>query len=500
MNVTSIQERPRAYDMYVGGEWVSSVSGDRFEALNPATGSGWATFPQAEEADVDRAVAAARRAFEDPAWAGLTGTERGRLLRRLATLVRESTEELAQLESVDSGRVITDTRAVPGGLATTIDYFAGWADKLDGRVVPVENPAMFNYTLREPIGVIVAIVPWNNPLVMLGWKLAPALAAGNTVVVKPSEHAPGSTLMFAQLCERAGFPPGVVNVVTGFAPPAQALCAHPGVDKISFTGSPTTARSVARAAVENLTMTMFELGGKSANIVFADADRASALNGALTIFAGTGQSCVAPSRLLLEDSIHDEFLEQLAERAAALRMGDPLDPATHLGPVATLPQLESNVRFCERGIAEGARLILGGGPAEDDELGGGWYFQPTIFADADPDMFIAQHEAFGPILTVLRFSTEEEAIEIANGTPYGLAAGVWTENLRRGHRMAGRLRAGVVWVNTWRNFSPASPFGGAKESGYGRENGPEALYEVTTPKSVWIEMSGEVPDPFSRTS
>lgn len=497
MNATPSTSPVRDFEMYIGGEWVESRSGQRFESLNPATGEVWATFPDGDAADVDRAVAAARAAFEDPAWAELTGTQRATLLRRLAALVRDHAEELAYLDSVDSGRIIADTRPIAPGVATTLEYFAGWADKVDGRVVAVDNAGMFNYTLREPIGVIAGIVPWNNPLVMLGFKLGPALATANTVVIKPSEHGPASSLSLARLCAEAGFPAGVVNVVTGHGTPAQALCEHPGVDKISFTGSPTTARSVARAAAENLTMTMFELGGKSANVVFADADRESALNGALTIFAGTGQSCVAPSRLLLEDSIHDDFLEQLCARASLVRIGNPLDPGTQMGPVATRQQLESNIRFCQRGVDEGARLVLGGGRPADRDLDGGWFFEPTIFTDASPDMFIAQQEAFGPILTVLRFRTEEEAVAIANGTNYALAAGVWTDDLRRAHRMAKRLEAGVVWVNTWRSFSSASPFGGAKESGYGRENGPEALLEVTKPKSVWIELTGNVADPFT---
>ncbi|MEA2279242.1 MAG: (Z)-2-((N-methylformamido)methylene)-5-hydroxybutyrolactone dehydrogenase [Solirubrobacteraceae bacterium] len=494
--VATIDSQIREYDMYIGGEWVASSSGQRFESLNPATGRAWASFPEASAEDVDRAVAAARRAFHDPAWADMTGTQRGRLLRRFADLVRERAEDLAHLDTIDSGRIISDTRPIAPAVATTLDYFAGWADKVDGRVVSVDNAGMFNYTLREPLGVIVGIVPWNNPLVMLGFKLGPTLAMGNTIVLKPSEHSSGSTMVLAELCEQAGFPPGVVNVVTGAAAPAQALCDHPDVDKISFTGSPVTARAVARAAAENLTPAMFELGGKSANVVFADSDRDSAINGALTIFAGTGQSCVAPSRLLLEDSIHDEFLEQLAARAAAVRMGDPLDPTTQMGPVATLPQLDRNVRFCQRGVEEGARVVLGGGRPEADGLGDGWFFEPTIFADADPQMYIAQEEAFGPILTVLRFHTEEEAVRIANSTRYGLAAGVWTTDVRRAHRMAKSLQAGVVWVNTWRSFSSATPFGGMKESGYGRENGPEALLEVTRPKSVWIEMTGNVADPF----
>lgn len=485
----------RQIPLFIDGEECASESGLEFDSVNPANGEPWASAAQGRAADAHRAVRAARKALQDPNWSNLTGSERGRLLRRLADLVREHSDRLAELDTIDTGRIIGDTKAVALATAATIEYFAGWADKFDGRVVPVERRDMFNYTLREPIGVVAALVPWNNPLIMLGFKLGPSLAMGNAVVVKPSEHSPATAVELARLAAVAGFPPGVVNVVTGFGDVGQALCAEPGVDKIAFTGSPEHARSVAHAAADHLGLTMFELGGKSANIVFADADYDSALNGAMTIFAGTGQSCVAPSRLLVEKSIYSDFVAEIQRRAGELRMGDPLDPATEMGPVGTPQQLAKNGEFCAAGIAEGAKLVCGGSRPSENNLKDGWFFEPTIFA-AQPEMHVAQVEAFGPILTVLAFEDEADALRVANGTRYGLAAGVWTTNLARAHRLASQLNAGTVWVNTYRNISYASPFGGNKDSGYGRENGPEALWEYTRAKSVWIDLSGKMADPF----
>jgi aldehyde dehydrogenase (NAD+) len=466
--------------------------------LSPATGEPWATFAEAGAADVDAAVGAARRAFERGSpWSKTPASQRARILRRLADLVREESDHLAQMDSIDSGRIISDTSLIAPAVAATFEYFAGWCDKLDGRVVPSDRPGFFNYTLREPVGVVAAIIPWNNPLAMLAFKLAPALATGNTVVVKASEHSSGTTVELARLCGEAGFPPGVVNVLTGFAEPAQALTAHPGVDKISFTGSSATGRAVMRSASENLTQTMLELGGKAANIVFPDAHREQAVSGALTIFSGTGQACTAPSRLLLHESIYDTFLDELVDRAAKIEVGDPLEPSTQMGPVATLPQLERDEYFVRRGLDEGATLLLGGSRLRTPPYEHGWYFEPTILTDAGPHSYIAQEEAFGPILTVLKFEDEEEALAMANDVAYGLASGIWTTDLGRAHRFASELATGMVWINTWRTVSHASPFGGIKNSGYGRENGPEALLEMTTAKSVWVELTDDVADPFS---
>lgn len=484
--------------MLIGGEWVSAVDESVFESQNPTTGESWASIPQAGAADVDRAVTAARAAFEGPAWRGLTASERGLLLIRLADLVSERADDLATIETRDNGKLLRETAAQAHALPRWFRFYGGLADKIEGSVPAVDQATVFNYTLREPLGVVAAIAPWNSPLLLAVWKLAPALAAGNTVVIKPSEFTSASLLELAALFDRAGFPPGVANVITGLGDPAgRALVEHPGIDKIAFTGGPPTARVIARSAAEQLTPTLLELGGKSANIVFQDADQDAAVAGVLAgIFAASGQTCIAGSRLLVQESIAQPFVQRIVERTEAITLGDPAAPETNMGPVSTPAQLRRIAGYVEMAVADGARLSAGGSRPEDPALSRGLFYRPTVLTDVAPQMAIAQEEVFGPVLAVITFTDEEEAIAIANGTPYGLAAGVWTSHVKRAHRVARALRAGTVWINTYRAVSPISPFGGSGLSGHGRENGVEAIHEMTQVKSVWVELSETVQDPF----
>jgi aldehyde dehydrogenase (NAD+) len=479
--------------MLVGGDWVGARSGAVFDTINPYTGVPWAQVPDGDAADVDAAVAAARDALVGP-WGAMTGTQRARVMRSLAALVAERASELARLETTDNGKLLREMQGQMEYLPEWLYYFAGLADKLEGRAVPSDRPNFFAYTREEPVGVVAAITPWNSPLLLLMWKLAPALAAGCTMVVKPSDYTPVSTLAFAQLCLDAGLPPGVVNVVTGNGPAVgEALVAHPGVDMVAFTGSERVGALVGSAAMKHLARPLLELGGKSAQIVFPDAALDAAVNGVVAgIFAATGQTCIAGSRLLVHEDVHDELLELLVRRAQTIVLGDPMEAATEMGPLANATQLETVRGFISAATDEGARIATGGGSPPQ----GGYFVQPTIVTGVTNDMAIAREEIFGPVLAVQTFSTEDEAVALANDSRYGLAAGVWTLNVHRAHRVAHRIKAGTVWVNSYRLVAPNAPFGGVKSSGVGRENGADAVREFTETKCIWIELDGATRDPF----
>ncbi|MBN9559194.1 MAG: aldehyde dehydrogenase [Alphaproteobacteria bacterium] len=486
------------YQILIGGEWQNSASGEFFETDNPYTGEPWALIPRCGQADVDRAVEAASAAFESGPWPKLTATQRGALLRRLGDLITQHAEPLAQTEVRDNGKLIAEMHGQTSYVPQWFHYFGGLADKIEGSVIPIDKPGMFNFTRWEPLGVVAAIVPWNSPLLLLAWKLAPALAAGNTVVIKPSEFTSASTLEFGRLIAEAGFPPGVVNIVTGFgASVGEPLVRHPKVAKVAFTGGELSGQRVYESAAAGLKHVTLELGGKSPNIVFDDAILDDAVKGAISgIFAATGQTCIAGSRLLVQRSVHDAFVEKLVAFAKTAKMGDPASHDTQVGPVTTPPQYQKILDYIGAGKDEGAQVALGGKPADKARFGGGRFVEPTIFTGVNNRMRIAQEEIFGPVLSVIPFEDEEDAIAIANDTVYGLAAGVWTQGIRRALIMSERLRAGTVWVNTYRAVSFMSPFGGYKRSGLGRESGQEAIYEYLQQKSVWISTATEVPNPF----
>lgn len=488
----------KRYRIHVGGQWTDSASGKVFETSDPFSGEPWALIPECGEEDVDRAVAAADQAFHSGDWPRMAASQRGALLRRLGDLVAKKAEDLAAIEVRDNGKLISEMLGQMRYLPQWYYYFGGLADKIEGAVIPTDKPDVFNYTRHEPLGVIAAIVPWNSPLMLMTWKLAPALAAGNTVVVKPSEFTSASMLEFMELVEQAGFPPGVINVVTGFGLDVGApLVEHPKVAKVAFTGGDDSGRRVYEAAARGLKPVTLELGGKSPNIVFEDAVLEDAVKGAVSgIFAATGQTCIAGSRLLVQRSIHDRFMEELVALAKTARMGNPLSLETQVGPVTTKPQLAKILDYIDIAQKEGAQLVLGGNRADRAECGNGWFVEPTIFTDVSNSMRIAQEEVFGPVLSVIPFDDEDEAVALANDIPFGLAAGVWTQDIRRAITVSNRLHAGTVWVNTYRAISALSPFGGYKRSGIGRENGQTAIYEYLQTKSVWISTAEEVANPF----
>tara|TARA_Y100000588_G_scaffold5149_1_gene6267 strand:- start:1857 stop:3341 length:1485 start_codon:yes stop_codon:yes gene_type:complete len=485
------------YQMYINGEWVAAQSGKTFESINPSDGKPWAVVPEADEVDVDTAVKAAHRAFTEGPWSTMTATERGKLLRRLGDVLAEHSESLGHCETVDTGKLFKETRWQARYISDYFYYYAGLADKVSGETLPIDKPNMWTMTIREPLGVIAAVVPWNSQLFLVAVKIGPALAAGNTVVLKASEHASAPMLEFAKVFEEAGFPPGVFNVISGLGEPCgRALTTHPLVDRISFTGGPETARHVVRNSAENFAQVSLELGGKSPVVVFDDADLESATNGVLlSIFSASGQSCVAGSRLLLHDSIHDEVLARVAEKASKIRIGDPLDENSQMGPLATRAQLDNIDSTVADAKANGATLIHGG--QQPAGMGDGWYYEPTVVACPDQQLGIVQRELFGPVVSALRFTDEAHALQLANDSRFGLAAGVFTADIGRALRITKGIRSGIVWVNTYRMVSPLAPFGGYKDSGYGRESGLEAIYDYTRPKTVWLNTSPDpIADPF----
>ncbi|WP_159876467.1 aldehyde dehydrogenase [Aquitalea denitrificans] len=485
----------RRFQQYIDG--VFEDGDTRFDSINPANGTAWASMPAASADDVDRAVKAAHRAFLDPAWAGLTASQRGKLLYKLADLVAQHADQLAELETADTGKIIRETRSQIGYVAEYYRYYAGLADKIQGACLPADKPDMEAFLRREPIGVVAAIVPWNSQLFLSAVKLGPALAAGCTVVLKASEEGPAPLLEFARLIHQAGFPPGVVNVLTGFGQDCgRVLTSHPLVARIAFTGGPETARHIVRNSAENLAMTTLELGGKSPVLVFDDVDVDSVSNAIVAgIFAASGQSCVAGSRLLVQRGVKDRLLARLQAKAEAIRIGDPQDSATEMGPLATRRQRDHIEQVVAASLAAGAELLTGGAvPAGRDS---GFYYQPTILCCPHAQIPSVTQELFGPVLSVVTFDTEAEAIALANDSVYGLAAGVFTRDLSRGHRLTRALRAGIVWVNTYRAVSPIVPFGGYGQSGLGREGGMESVLDYTRTKSVWIRTSDEaIADPF----
>jgi (Z)-2-((N-methylformamido)methylene)-5-hydroxybutyrolactone dehydrogenase len=487
----------RTYRMLIDGEWVDASNGGLFDSINPTTGQVWSRVPEATAEDVDRAVRAAHRAGTEGPWARMTPSERGKCLRKLAELLVEKSEELGRTESIDTGKMLKETRWQAAYIAEFFQFYAGCADKISGETLPIDKSDMFVFTKREPLGVVAAVVPWNSQLFLVAVKIGPALAAGNTVVLKASEHASGAMLDFGKLIEEAGFPSGVVNIVSGHGDPCgRVLTAHPLVARISFTGGPNAARQVLENSKNNFAEVSLELGGKSPFIVFDDANIESAVNASIAgIFGAAGQSCVAGSRLYLHHDIADEFLVRMTAMAKAIRIGDPLADETQMGPVCTPGQLEHIKAEVAHAQSEGGKVLTGGKQPEGMEAS--LFYEPTIIDCPSQNMRIVDTELFGPVLCVQRFRTEDEVLALANDSEHGLAAGIFTQNSARSLRMASAVRAGIVWVNTYRVVSPIAEFGGVKGSGYGRESGFQAMYDYTRSKTIWINTSdAPIANPF----
>lgn len=486
------------YQMYIDGRWENAVAGEVFESIDPYTAEPWCTVPRGREADVDRAVQAAYRALTKGPWSTMFATARGACLRRFGDLIASKGHSIAETEVRDNGKLIQEMGGQIAALPQWYYYFGGLADKIEGRVLPSDRPEILNYTRHEPCGVVAAITPWNSPLMLLAFKAAPALAAGCTLVIKPSEYASASTLELMNLAEEAGFPPGVINVVTGFgAEVGQALVDHELVSKVSFTGSDVTGRRIYQAATsDRFKRVTLELGGKSPQLIFSDCRIDNAVSGVVAgVFAAAGQSCIAGSRVFVEQNIYDEFTEKLCQAAQSIRIGNPMDQRTQLGPIATRPQFEKVLGYLELAKQEG-KVAFGGGRPTNPECGNGWFVEPTVVRDASNTMRHVREEIFGPVVSLIPFTDEDEAIHMGNDTQYGLAAGLWTSDFGRMQRVTARIQAGTVWVNTYRQVSYMTPLGGYKNSGIGIENGQQAIYEYLKTKSIWINSAEKVSNPF----
>jgi (Z)-2-((N-methylformamido)methylene)-5-hydroxybutyrolactone dehydrogenase len=483
------------YQLYIDGKWVDPDGGEWLDTFDPYRGEAWAQIPRGNAADAARAVEAARHAMTEGPWATMSASGRGALMRKIGDLIAKNAKRLAEIEVRDNGKLLAEMQGQLSGISEVWYYYAGFADKIQGASIPVEKPNSFAFTTREPIGVVAALTAWNSPLWFATVKGAPAMAAGCAVVVKPSEFASASTLELAKLMSEVGLPDGVFNVVTGLGPEVgSALVEHPDVAKIAFTGSDVTGKKIYETAARSMKRVALELGGKSPNIVFEDADLDLAAAGVISgIFGAAGQMCSAGSRLLVHSSIKESFTEKLIEQAATIRLGDPMDPNTNVGPIATPPQYEKVLRYIDIAHEDGARCVLGGKPAAGPGLVGGQFVEPTIFVDVTNDMRIAQEEVFGPILSIIEFSDENEAVQIGNDVAYGLVAGVWTTSIGRALRMSKALHVGTVWINTYRTYSYMLPFGGMKHSGLGREHGIEAVDEFLETKSVVISTDDDAP-------
>ena len=485
MATTAVDQK----QLFINNQWRAAASGKTMDVINPATEEVCASVASADAADLDAAVEAARAALSGP-WAQMSARERGRLVRKLGERLMERADEVSRLETLHNGKPINESRHVEiPAAAECFEYYGGWSDKVMGETIPVKGNH-FNYTLREPLGVCAAIVPWNFPLLIAVWKIAPALACGNTVIVKPASQTPLTALALGEIALEVGLPAGVLNILTGpGARLGQAIVEHPGIDKIAFTGDTSTGKSIMKGAADTLKKITLELGGKSPNIVLADADIEAAVRGAtIGIFYGKGEVCAAGSRLLVDKSIKSEFIDKLAARTRKMVAGDPMDPKTRFGPLSSKKQMETVLRYVESGKREGATLVAGGSRT-DIGTGKGYFVQPTVFADVKPEMTISREEIFGPILAAIDFADLDEAIAIANDSPYGLAAGVWTRDIKKAHHVARKLQAGTVWINTYNVYDTATPFGGYKQSGFGREMSAHALEHYTQVKSVWVDLN-----------